>query len=614
MKRTVPLLITALVGLILIASRFIPPAQSWGEVAAIWFDVLAAVAFVLGGGSLFKLQLKKISDRAAGWGYSAITLVAFAAMLFAGLSKWGAPPAAQQEFYGQSFARLGVSDLPDGTVVRMAGEIPARPYGEGLPLSVKRQLSQKGGQLVFRGWMTPRQQAELSDYEPTLAWQCTVERLFNATQPKPPLKGKIEYLADHSSLSFRGFMNDDVHNALVALGGNEHWNEAVETLWKKGRRVEKVPAAHLPPGYTIPATMKDFVFYDTTEKMLGIRGPMSRSIRDALARGGFLPVHPMNDMARNKFRSELESLGGPLNPDQIKAFETTLGKNWVVSKLRVALDEAGKAVEVEKTACEMAAARQAAQNGGKEPAPDATKSGHDQILNDKQRAELDRFAADPAMTVDALAERLRAQGPFNDRQVQALEAFFERVPTIGEQRLDLCVKLLREGSISRKQRDFLLKDYREQHRWESTVGRLFVAAHITKYPWSGPYNSAGSVFGWAYEFIFKPLQATMFSLLAFYVASAAFRAFRAKNLQAILLLGTAFIILLGQTFAGHWLTSWIPDSSPLAPLKIKNLTELVAVFLTAGSRAIMIGIALGVASTSLKVLLGIDRSYLGTGE
>ena len=59
MKRTVPLLITAVVGTVLIASRFIPAAESWGESAAIWFDILAAVAFVLGGGNLVKLQLRK---------------------------------------------------------------------------------------------------------------------------------------------------------------------------------------------------------------------------------------------------------------------------------------------------------------------------------------------------------------------------------------------------------------------------------------------------------------------------------------------------------------------------------------------------------------------------
>ena len=107
--------------------------------------------------------------------------------------------------------------------------------------------------------------------------------------------------------------------------------------------------------------------------------------------------------------------------------------------------------------------------------------------------------------------------------------------------------------------------------------------------------------------------ATMFAMLAFYVASAAFRAFRAKNTEAILLLGTAFIILLGRTFAGVFLTSWLPES--LSGLRIENLTvTIMQVFNTAGNSAIMIGIALGIASTSLKVLLGVDRSYLGGGE
>jgi hypothetical protein len=102
----------------------------------------------------------------------------------------------------------------------------------------------------------------------------------------------------------------------------------------------------------------------------------------------------------------------------------------------------------------------------------------------------------------------------------------------------------------------------------------------------------------------------MFALLAFYVASAAFRAFRAKNIEAVLLLGTAFIILLGRTFAGVYLTSWLPPE--WAGLRIENLSvEIMSVFNTAGNRAIMIGIALGLAATSLRVLLGVDRSHLG---
>lgn len=133
------------------------------------------------------------------------------------------------------------------------------------------------------------------------------------------------------------------------------------------------------------------------------------------------------------------------------------------------------------------------------------------------------------------------------------------------------------------------------------------------FAWSGSYREVGGPFWLIFEYAFKPLTATMFAMLAFYVASAAFRAFRAKNFEAILLLGTAFIILLGRTYAGVFLTSWLPGW--LDGLKLENLTiTIMKVFNTAGNRAIMIGIALGIVSTSLKVLLGVDRSYLGGGE
>ena len=86
-------------------------------------------------------------------------------------------------------------------------------------------------------------------------------------------------------------------------------------------------------------------------------------------------------------------------------------------------------------------------------------------------------------------------------------------------------------------------------------------------PYAGDYESTQSAFGWVYEYMLSPLTATMFALLAFYVASAAFRAFRAKNLESILLLGTAFIILLAQTAAGMFLTGWIPADSVFAFLR-----------------------------------------------
>ncbi|MCK4305650.1 MAG: hypothetical protein KAY24_15540 [Candidatus Eisenbacteria sp.] len=123
-------------------------------------------------------------------------------------------------------------------------------------------------------------------------------------------------------------------------------------------------------------------------------------------------------------------------------------------------------------------------------------------------------------------------------------------------------------------------------------------------------TAEGSYFDYVYRYIFRPCAATMFALLAFYVASASFRAFRAKNAEATILLLVAFIILLGRTFVGTLLTSWLPDS--LFFLKIPYLAEKIMTVLNfAGNRAIMIGIALGIISTSLKVIIGIDRSYLG---
>jgi len=124
------------------------------------------------------------------------------------------------------------------------------------------------------------------------------------------------------------------------------------------------------------------------------------------------------------------------------------------------------------------------------------------------------------------------------------------------------------------------------------------------------YLASGTVFKWMYDAVFTPLTATIFSLLAFFVASAAFRAFRAKTREATLLLIAAFIILIGRTPIGVLLTAWLPDS--MQWLTIPNLSGwILSVPNMAGQRAVMIGVALGIISTSMKMILGIERSWLG---
>ncbi|NIN63706.1 MAG: hypothetical protein GTO63_03125, partial [Anaerolineae bacterium] len=48
---------------------------------------------------------------------------------------------------------------------------------------------------------------------------------------------------------------------------------------------------------------------------------------------------------------------------------------------------------------------------------------------------------------------------------------------------------------------------------------------------------------WLYKYIFLPIDATMYSSLAFFISSAAYRAFRARNVEAFLLLASGIIVL-----------------------------------------------------------------------
>jgi hypothetical protein len=113
---------------------------------------------------------------------------------------------------------------------------------------------------------------------------------------------------------------------------------------------------------------------------------------------------------------------------------------------------------------------------------------------------------------------------------------------------------------------------------------------------------------WIYKNIQIPMSATMFSLLAFYMATAAYKSFRARSAEASVLLIAAIIVMLGQVPLGMALTKNLPINILDVSQWIMDVPNL------ASKRGIMLGVGLGSVATSLKILLGIERTYLGGGD
>jgi len=118
-------------------------------------------------------------------------------------------------------------------------------------------------------------------------------------------------------------------------------------------------------------------------------------------------------------------------------------------------------------------------------------------------------------------------------------------------------------------------------------------------------SSAGDPkFQWMYNTTIVPMNATMYSILVFYISSAAYRAFRIRTAEAAVLLLAAVIVMLGRVTIGEMI-------SPMLP---KWTSWIMNVPNTAGMRAITIGATLGGISQALRVLIGIERGHLGGVE
>ncbi len=116
-------------------------------------------------------------------------------------------------------------------------------------------------------------------------------------------------------------------------------------------------------------------------------------------------------------------------------------------------------------------------------------------------------------------------------------------------------------------------------------------------------GTANGVYQWLFTYAQTPLSGTMYGIIAFFITSAAYRAFRAKNIEAtiVLVAGLAMVLYNAPIFTATWpgfrmIGQWIYD--------IPNM---------AVNRAVTIGAALGAIALAVRTLMGIERGYLRGG-
>jgi hypothetical protein len=130
------------------------------------------------------------------------------------------------------------------------------------------------------------------------------------------------------------------------------------------------------------------------------------------------------------------------------------------------------------------------------------------------------------------------------------------------------------------------------------LGALLVTLLLGLAPGSG--GASDPALSWLFIYVYQPLSAAIFSLLAFYIATAAFRTLRLRTWEAGGLLVSGVIVLLGQIPLGAQLWDTLPEAR----------TWLLAVVSMAGLRGVIIAASLGAILTGLRVLLGIDHPYV----
>ncbi|OQY84592.1 MAG: hypothetical protein B6D41_15435 [Chloroflexi bacterium UTCFX4] len=104
---------------------------------------------------------------------------------------------------------------------------------------------------------------------------------------------------------------------------------------------------------------------------------------------------------------------------------------------------------------------------------------------------------------------------------------------------------------------------------------------------------------WVMRYIYQPLEASFLALLVFFIGTAVYRALRVRTWEMAFFALSAVIVLIGSA----------PFMSVVSPFFPALRDWVINVPALAGGRGILLGVALGVIATGLRLLTGIDRPY-----
>lgn len=157
---------------------------------------------------------------------------------------------------------------------------------------------------------------------------------------------------------------------------------------------------------------------------------------------------------------------------------------------------------------------------------------------------------------------------------------------------------------------------RRQRGWSSSLAFFVAAITIMVSAFLQHYLAKGSnwqsinfsIFMALFDGALKNLGATMFSLVAFYIVSAAYRSFRIKSAEAALMMAAAFVIMLALVPFGAMITNWLPTHGWLQVLRLERIGSWILNFPNAAAqRGMLFGLGVGGLAMQMRLWLSLER-------